>query len=343
MLSKYDTLQLKGSAIMIMVFLHLFNRHDYVDKCKVVINFMGEPLVSQLAKFVEICVPLYLFLSGYGLFLQFQKTHNIFPIKRIFKLYFIFWICFIIFIPLGCLLVPKQYPGNWAIFLENFTAWKTSYNWEWWFIFPYVLLLLASNTLFKFILRCNFFKSFFFSCIVYVVSYLIISLYKPFLLDHYALFNICEFLRMVCSFMWGAIFAKYDLFTRIKKNVKFSTLLTNILMFSVLVLAFIIRTVIPIHAASVFFMVIFVCCFYMMEKKRCIQNFLILLGKHSTNIWLIHTFFCYYYFHDFIYGFKYPILIYILTLGISFISSVFICKIYNLLYEKFICFMHSGN
>ncbi len=334
MLSKSDTLQLKGSAILIMVLLHLFNRSDYVEKCTVVINFMGEPLVSQLAKFMEICVPLYLFLSGYGLFLLFQKTHNVFPLKRILKLYFIFWTCFMIFIPMGCFLLPEQYPENWRIFIENFTAWKTSYNWEWWFIFPYILLLLISNTLFKYILRWNFITSFFVSCVIYVVAYLVISLYKSFLVEYFALFNFFELLRMVCSFMWGALFAKYDLFARIKTYIKLNTLWINVIMAFILVLIFIIRTIIPIHAASVLFMVIFACCFHIIKKSPNVESFFMLMGKHSTNIWLVHTFFCYYYFHNFIYELKYPILIYITTLGLSFIASLLINKVYQLLFER---------
>ena len=119
MLTKSESLQLKGTAILIMVLLHLFNRQENVEKCIISINFLGEPLVSQLAKFVEICVPLYLFLSGYGLYLLFHKNGSIFPIKRILKLYFIFWTCFLVFIPLGCFLVPKFYPGDWIIFIEN--------------------------------------------------------------------------------------------------------------------------------------------------------------------------------------------------------------------------------
>lgn len=334
MLSKSETLQIKGSAILIMVLLHLFNRPDYVDKCTVVINFMGEPLVSQLAKFVEICVPLYLFLSGYGLFLQFKKTHNVFPKKRILKLYFIFWTCFMIFIPIGCFLLPEQYPGNWRIFIENFTAWKTSYNWEWWFIFPYILLLLVSNILLKYVLRWNLFTSLLVSSAVYIVAYLAISLYKPLLLEYFALFNVFEFLRMVCSFMWGALFAKYDLFAKVKTYIKLNTLWTNVLMVFILILAFIIRTIIPIHAASVFFMVIFACCFYMIKKSTIVESFFMLMGKHSTNIWLVHTFFCYYYFHDFIYGLKYPVLIYIVTLGLSLIASLLINKVHHLLFER---------
>lgn len=97
---------------------------------------------------------------------------------------------------------------------------------------------------------------------------------------------------------------------------------------------------IPIHAASVFFMVIFACCFYMMKKSPYVESFFMLMGKHSTNIWLVHTFFCYYYFHDFIYGLKYPILIYILTLGLSVISSVVINKLYQLLFGKISSYIH---
>ena len=48
----------------------------------------------------------------------------------------------------------------------------------------------------------------------------------------------------------------------------------------------------------------------------------------------------YYYFHDFIYGLKYPILIYILTLGLSVISSVVINKLYQLLFGKISSYIH---
>lgn len=241
---------------------------------------------------------------------------------------------------MGCFLVPELYPGSWKIFIENFIAWKTSYNWEWWFIFPYVLLICVSNILFACIRRWNFFTSFLFSCVVYVISYWVISAYKSRLLESYALFNFFEFLRMLCSFMWGALFVKYDLFQRIKKVVNLNVYGNNVLMSIILVSAFLLRAMIPIHAASVFFMVIFACCFYMMKKSPYVESFFMLMGKHSTNIWLVHTFFCYYYFHDFIYGLKYPILIYILTLGLSVISSVVINKLYQLLFGKISSYIH---
>lgn len=38
MLTKSESLQLKGSAILIMVLLHLFNRQENIDKCIISIN-----------------------------------------------------------------------------------------------------------------------------------------------------------------------------------------------------------------------------------------------------------------------------------------------------------------
>ena len=46
-----------------------------------------------------------------------------------------------------------------------------------------------------------------------------------------------------------------------------------------------------------------------------------LIGKHSMNIWMIHTYFLYYLFHDEIHQLRYSILIYLATLCFSILSS----------------------
>lgn len=45
------------------------------------------------------------------------------------------------------------------------------------------------------------------------------------------------------------------------------------------------------------------------------------LGKHSMNMWMIHTWFCYYLFKPFIYGFKYPIVIFLVLIILSYLTS----------------------
>lgn len=143
MLTKKESLQMKGAAILIMVFLHLFINPSNVALCQNYFLGRGEPVVSQLAKFAGICVSLYLFLSGYGLYITYCRNSNIQFWKRILKLYLNFWIVFVIFISLATYLYPDRYPGSWTAFLNNVTGWYTTYNGEWWFLFPYVLLLLS--------------------------------------------------------------------------------------------------------------------------------------------------------------------------------------------------------
>ena len=52
------------------------------------------------------------------------------------------------------------------------------------------------------------------------------------------------------------------------------------------------------------------------------KQFLMAMGKQSMVMWLTHSFFCYHIFHDFIYGFKYPLVIYIVLIVISYVISL---------------------
>lgn len=45
------------------------------------------------------------------------------------------------------------------------------------------------------------------------------------------------------------------------------------------------------------------------------------------NIWMIHSWFCYYLFHDFIYSFSYPLVIFAMLTVISYICSFVVNKV----------------
>lgn len=59
-------------------------------------------------------------------------------------------------------------------------------------------------------------------------------------------------------------------------------------------------------------------------RPRPLNAFLQEMGRRSTSMWFVHSYFCYYLFHDFIYGFKYPIIIFIVLLICSYVSAVVI-------------------
>ena len=53
-----------------------------------------------------------------------------------------------------------------------------------------------------------------------------------------------------------------------------------------------------------------------------IKQILLFLGKHSLNIFLVHTFIRGYYMKDFVYGWKHFILIIVVLFGISLVISM---------------------
>lgn len=152
-MTKEETLQLKGIAILMMLFLHLFNTTANVEQCHTFINFWnGKPLVLALSRVAAFCVPIYIFLSGYGLAITYKKSRGIMhPWNRIINLYINYWIVFLLFIPLACLIKPKSYPGSLMEFIGNFVALDCNYNREWWFFLPYVLLVISSKYIFRFL------------------------------------------------------------------------------------------------------------------------------------------------------------------------------------------------
>ena len=70
-----------------------------------------------------------------------------------------------------------------------------------------------------------------------------------------------------------------------------------------------------------FFQIIYILLLLHIRIPAFINKGLRSLGRHSMVMWLTHSFFCYHLFHDFIYGFRYPLLIYVVLLVISYAVS----------------------
>lgn len=74
-MGKDTTLQIKGILILMMLWLHLYSNEDLFNgTCyEFLYWFNGNPFSYHFAKkFCSMCVPAYIFLSGYGL----AKVYN---------------------------------------------------------------------------------------------------------------------------------------------------------------------------------------------------------------------------------------------------------------------------
>ena len=107
-ITREKSLYLKCFAILLMLIHHLFTFSDRLPEGGYISLFSLQGLTVEqfLGGFGKVCVCIFLFLSGYGLYISYyQKEITVNSVvQRIFKFYLQFWVVFIIFIPLGILL-----------------------------------------------------------------------------------------------------------------------------------------------------------------------------------------------------------------------------------------------
>lgn len=146
--------------------------------------------------------------------------HNI---KRIFKLLLNYWIILILFVGLGILLKDSRYPGSIKEFLLNFFLLSKSYNGAWWFLQIYVLLVLMSPVLVRFIKNHNSKLIFLGTGILYFLAFIVgirgnISVDNELALMIYQM--MLNLSSCLFSFVLGVIFVKENIIEKIYEVLK---------------------------------------------------------------------------------------------------------------------------
>jgi len=319
-LSLDETLIIKGLAICLMLWYHLF---FHPPQC-------GEFAFQSLAQFGKVCVSLFLFVSAYGLTLQYSKVFDKpitetfkFMIKRFVKFYANYWVVFLIFVPIGIFVFGRSLQDAYgaanpvvpAIFdFLGLQLWR-SYNPTWWFNFLIINLYLLFPLLYFFTKKTPVLLLLS-SAVILIVSFPLISV------------DVREF---VFHFVLGIAFAMYvDKINRFLNRFN-PWLLLSLLIF-ILVVLFCLRTIyiVPllrgtrldgIIALNIVLLVLLVIRNIRIVTPH-ISRVFVFLGKHSINIYLTHTFVYFLWFSEFIYSFKNPILIFIVLLVICLAISI---------------------
>lgn len=68
-----------------------------------------------------------------------------------------------------------------------------------------------------------------------------------------------------------------------------------------------------------------------MPFTNWISKLLFALGIKSMDMWMIHSWFCYYLFKPFVYGFTYPIVIFVVLAAISYLTATITSYIADLI------------
>ena len=315
-MTKNNSLAIKGVAIILMINHHLFAFPGRVKEYESVYKFNSIPIEFYLGEISKICVSIFLFLGGYALYKVYKESVSYRSIlKRVYKLYLNYWSVFIVFITLGILLGKIGF--NFRVLFSNFIGISSSLNGEWWFFIIYVLLIAMYPIIRHAILKYN-------SVIVFLASFIIFCIgtlanivsYRIGLVKYEIIFNI-----MNCQYMFvlGALTAKEAIFDKAYKFINKRYQSTTIILFGIIFLL-----IFPIKTLG--YALITLVFIFALNNTIGKNKILIYLGRHSMNMWLIHTFFCYYYFQEIVFMPRYSILILLWTILLSLTSSVIIEK-----------------
>jgi len=332
--SKDNTSALKGVAILFMVFAHLFNNMELCGFSHPLLYIEDEPLIHYMI-FAMNPVDFFIILSGYGLYYTYSqgKRNNK---KRILRLYIHYWITLVIFVCIGFFVVgSEKYPGTFINIIYNCIGWRNSYNHETWFLLPYVLLTLSSTKIFTICDKFSPFKVFLFSFALYIVVRFS-SRYSSGLIEEYQLLKwVDAYLTLLFPFLLGMLLSKCWNYSAFKKKFSFKLTKNYVLIFALMIL-FVSIILVRYKYQSIFYpfyAVLFIIFFSLLHRYSWVDKILMELGKRSTSIWLTHTYFCYYLFQNFIYSFKYPVIIFVVLMVISWLCGILIDKL-NCIIQK---------
>ena len=342
-----DTKVIKGIAIVLMLYHHLFYFPQRISDSIQYIPALTYHNISSaylLGEFGKICVALFLFLGGYGTFLSFRKhadddkagTQVVFT--KIKYLYAEYWKVFIIFVPICLLAGVERVVPDISAMIWNFSGLSISYCGEWWFFTTYVALLFTypigrrlicnQKTIFHdvfIVLMLGLFAEFILPCLY---SYKWAAMLNKSLL--WSIFS--KMLAYVPTFYMGCIFAKYDLLSMAKK--RFSPGIKNVLLaFIVLLAVFFLRRKEDAVYDFLFAPIVTVACTTILSCRifKAFRWILEKVGRESTTIWLVHSIYCYLLCQKIVFLPRYTFLIFLWLLLLSFCTSVVIRKLFGLL------------
>lgn len=345
-LKKEDSLALKGIGILLMIFHHCYRSTEKYSGYNIVFAPFQEMLVVNYGMYAKICVSIFVFVSGYGLmsgYSRLMQTANVnaqkvtaWTEKHIISTMQGYWF-----------VAPMSYLFYGIFNGFQFSKWGSgpcekmlyiffdcvglsgildtkSLNGTWWYIGTAVIFVAAVPVLSWIVDKFGAIE-----CIIFVFV-----LPRMLQLGFLGGRNAYSFLMML---LIGMLCYKYDFIAKFEswKLLK-NTHLNQIGKFMLIVILVYcgilsserikIGLLWEYKYAVIPFIVILFCVEYVFKIPFC-KEILTFLGKHSGNIWLIHTF-VRDWLGNYIWSTKYfwiiPLIILAVSLGISFIIEF--CK-----------------
>ena len=313
-MTKDESLQLKGIAILMMLWLHLFgtDRAILENSENFIYLWNGAPIAYAMRKLGRMCVVLYTFLGGYGLAKVYQRSGNCtrgFDIyggmnngKRVWKLFTNYWIVLLMFMAVAVAIKPDRYPGDISEITGNITALNCTYNDSLWFLLPYAMLTLLASPIIKFANSLHGTRLWITLAVAFTVKCAVYNIARPTGgLGSLMLKNIIEASGLFFMFLVGILFARDSFLERTVTSIKqwFSRsfaarslhISTSAMCTVILAALFFGRIVLGASTLiDPIYILLIVLTFLCIETPKWLSRTLAYLGSHSTNIWFTHRY-----------------------------------------------------
>lgn len=331
--SKIDSLKIKGIAILLMMFHHCFGGVNRFNGYDISFYPFSQAQFVKISWSFKICVSIFAFITAYGLTLSLKKhleyDNNYYHwyLQRLIKLLSGYWFVVIIFC-LICEVFGRQVSNIFfnhgllqGIFYLFLQAMGVSYlfatpllNGTWWYMSAAVIFVLLIPLL-------HYIATKKYGTAILLVGTILIFRIHQDSIGFPGGESPYTYLYILCI---GTLAAEKNWLLSSSKGV-FKFFIDTILMY----LVYRVYLVVPVELfweftwnLVPFFLIVY--CWKWIICIPVIDKILIFLGRHSINIFLVHTFIRDHFFHDFIYSLKYFWLIIIVLLGTSVLLSILI-------------------
>lgn len=349
-----NTSMLHGIAILMMVYHHLFITGNTwcIEKGISVfdlVNFLniGKAQTAQMtvAWFCKICVAVFAFTSGYGMFIQLDKkddgtypTMYRYCLKRLWSFYKKFILCFLFFTIYEIIIGnPYEFDFSPLSYILNLLGLRSSYNATWWYISVYYCMILVSPLIYSF-LKGRIPKKIVITVIVLVVA--AILGYVIVIHDLIRCLKIFSNLLQSALSVFLVIFAEGMLCARFDLLEKFASKLNLITALLLLLVTFLIRMVLIRFPGDSIFDVLVIIPFVVSVSRilagsKYLKEGLAFIGKYSAGMWYCHPYFYAYLFFTAVMRSDISFLVYLQVCLYSFVSAFLFDRIEGLLDRLF--------
>ena len=358
--TKEHTMQMKGIAIIILLFHHCFlnaQRWATVPYEKLAttkgwgyypISFapFSSHTIQYLASFSKICVAMFVFMTGYGMWVSYESqkkktTMSNYIKKRMVTLMTGFLIIFVVTeilaIPTGRFIEVYGHDFRSVVYMIIDALGLAKllgtplFCLTWWYMSLAIVLIMIFPFVHSIMEKYQW---------VVVVASIIVPRACGF-------GQSTDLFRYLLAYTLGMYFAQHDLLARIKEkfmeqNVagKLLSLIVSLIGLAVIIKcrqnAWIGWKYLDFWDGFAAMYMIVISYIYILNGKWIVKGLGFLL-KHSMNIFLIHSFYRDVFFHEFTYSFYYAWLDYIVLMAISLVTSIVLEWFKKLIrYEKFI-------